>query len=45
MLTTRNLTATYGEGVILHGVSLDAPEGRITALVGRNGAGKTTTLK
>jgi branched-chain amino acid transport system ATP-binding protein len=30
---------------ILHGVSVDVPEGSIVALLGRNGAGKTTTLK
>jgi branched-chain amino acid transport system ATP-binding protein len=35
----------YGKSHILHGVSLDVAEGRITALLGRNGAGKTTTLR
>lgn len=30
---------------ILHGVTVDVPEGSIVALLGRNGAGKTTTLK
>ncbi|OUP10953.1 urea ABC transporter ATP-binding subunit UrtE [Collinsella sp. An2] len=40
-----DLTATYGEGTVLHGVSLTAKPGMVTALVGRNGAGKTTTLK
>lgn len=44
-LEVKNLTATYGEGIVLHGVSLTAEVGSVTALVGRNGAGKTTTLK
>ena len=30
---------------ILHGVSLDVPEGGVHVILGRNGAGKTTTLR
>jgi len=30
---------------ILHGVTLDVPEGGVHVLLGRNGAGKTTTLR
>ena len=30
---------------ILHGVSLDMPEGGVHVILGRNGAGKTTTLR
>ena len=44
-LAVRDLHAAYGLARILHGISLDAPPGRITCLLGRNGAGKTTTLK
>lgn len=44
-LKIAGLTATYGEGTVLHGVSLEAKPGAVTALVGRNGAGKTTTCK
>ena len=44
-LEIMGLTATYGEGTVLHGINLVARPGKVTALVGRNGAGKTTTLK
>jgi branched-chain amino acid transport system ATP-binding protein len=45
MLEISNLEAGYGHVRILHGVSLDAPKGRITALLGANGAGKTTLMR
>ena len=41
-LTAEGLHPYYGKSHILHGVSLKAAEGKITALLGRNGAGKTT---
>jgi branched-chain amino acid transport system ATP-binding protein len=44
-LTAEGLHTFYGKSHILHGVSLDVPEGEITAVLGRNGAGKTTTLR
>ena len=44
-LTADSLHTYYGKSHILHGVSLEVAEGRITALLGRNGAGKTTTLR
>ena len=34
-----------GQYRILHGVTLDVPEGGVHVLLGRNGAGKTTTLR
>jgi len=34
-----------GQYHILHGVTLDVPEGGVHVLLGRNGAGKTTTLR
>lgn len=45
MLELRNLTATYGEGIVLHNISMKAEPGAVTCLVGRNGAGKSTTLR
>ncbi len=44
-LEVRDLRAGYGGLPVLHGISLTAPAGRITVLVGANGAGKTTLLK
>jgi branched-chain amino acid transport system ATP-binding protein len=44
-LVARDVHTFYGKSHILHGVSLEAAEGKITTLLGRNGAGKTTTLR
>ena len=44
-LTAEGLHTYYGKSHILHGVSLEVAEGKITALLGRNGAGKSTTLR
>jgi branched-chain amino acid transport system ATP-binding protein len=45
VLKAEGLHTYYGKSHILHAVSLEVAEGRITALLGRNGAGKTTTLR
>jgi branched-chain amino acid transport system ATP-binding protein len=34
----------YGHAEVLHGISLDVPNGSLVTLIGANGAGKTTTL-
>jgi branched-chain amino acid transport system ATP-binding protein len=46
MLALNNIEVVYDNSIlVLKGVSLEAPEGQITTLLGANGAGKTTTLK
>ena len=46
MLSLKNVEVIYSDVIlILKGVSLDVPEGKIVAFLGANGAGKTTTLK
>ena len=45
MLELRNITAGYGEKLILHDISLDFPPGTVTAILGPNGSGKSTLLK
>lgn len=44
MIEIRNVCHTIGSQTILNNVSLDIPQGGITALIGPNGAGKSTLL-
>jgi branched-chain amino acid transport system ATP-binding protein len=44
LLTIENLSAGYGEAVVLSNVSLSLVEGQALALLGRNGMGKTTLI-
>ena len=39
---SEGLHTFYGKSHILHGVSLEAAEGQVTAVLGRNGAGRRT---
>jgi len=45
MLSVRDLDVCYGDAQALAGVSFDADEGSIVAIVGANGAGKTSLIR
>ena len=45
ILEIRDVHTYYGQSHVLQGVSLDVPEGRVVALLGRNGVGKTTLMR
>ena len=40
----RNLTFSFGDAVVLHGISFRVPQGTTTAIVGGTGSGKSTLL-
>jgi branched-chain amino acid transport system ATP-binding protein len=46
ILAVKNIEVIYNHVIlVLRGVSLEVPQGKIVALLGGNGAGKSTTLK
>jgi ABC-type multidrug transport system fused ATPase/permease subunit len=40
-----NVVFAYGDKPVIHGISIDVPEGGCVALVGESGGGKSTTAK
>ena len=45
LVALRDVRFGYGERVILDGISLTVPRGKVTALMGASGGGKTTVLR
>src|ERR1700761_2245477 len=45
VISTDNLTFTFGHQTVVKSLSLQVPEGSIYGFLGPNGAGKTTTIK
>jgi branched-chain amino acid transport system ATP-binding protein len=45
VLELRDVHAGYGDSLVLRGVDLAVPAGKVVALLGANGAGKTTVLR
>ena len=41
----KNLLVNYGTKQVLHGIDLDFPPGKVTAIIGPSGCGKTTLLR
>jgi branched-chain amino acid transport system ATP-binding protein len=45
MLEVRDIHTYYGDSYVLQGVSLQAEQGSVVAVLGRNGMGKTTLMR
>ncbi|RYD42731.1 MAG: amino acid ABC transporter ATP-binding protein, partial [Verrucomicrobiaceae bacterium] len=45
MIALDNIEKSFGDNRVLKGVSIDVPEGHVTALIGASGSGKSTLLR
>jgi ABC-2 type transport system ATP-binding protein len=45
MITLANINRSFGDKQVLHDLSFDIGDGRMTGFVGSNGSGKTTTMR
>ena len=45
VLRVKDFSLWYGKAQALHGVSLDIPRGKVTAIIGPSGCGKSTLLR
>ena len=44
-LEVKDITKSFGDKQVLHGISFEVQSGRALGLLGRNGAGETTTIR
>ncbi len=45
LVSMRNASLSFGERVILDGIDIDIPRGKVTTIMGPSGTGKTTALR
>lgn len=45
MIELKDISAGYGRDIVLHGINLNIPQGRLISVIGPNGSGKSTLLK